>query len=365
MRLVYDHQVFVRHEYGGISRYICEVADNLAARGEFDVEILAPFHVNRYLEDCTNVKVSGKRVPVIPKTGRLRLKINDIIVKSLLHKDPPDLVHETYYCANRLSSKKTKLVVTVHDMIAEKLGESFCPQGTGLSPKALAIERADHIICVSENTKKDLVEMLNISPKKVSVIHHGYSIRGCDNQQDQGRIVDQAYILYVGLRAYYKNFNRLLAAYASSSHLRKNFALVCIGGGQFRADEINEMKRLNLLERVIHLSGDDEYLANLYRHAAAFIYPSLYEGFGIPLLESMSFRCPVVCSNTSSFPEVAGDAAEYFDPYSAESMAQALETVVMSPERTEALISLGQKRIQFFSWQKCADRTREVYSSLT
>ena len=365
MRLVYDHQIFVFQEYGGISRYICELADHVAMIDGFDVEILAPLHLNHYLRDCSHARVTGKYIRSVPKTVGLRQKISDLIVKRRLHKDPPDVLHETYYFTSRLSPKKTKIVTTIHDMIPEKFGEAHSAYDKITSAKAVAVNRADHIVCISDNTRKDLIELLNVDPQKISVIHHGHSFKVHGACQDEKRIVAKPYILYVGLRtSYYKNFKRLLQSYATSVHITKQFSLVCFGGGCFNTDEISEMKRLNILENVVQLSGDDNSLANLYSHASAFVYPSLYEGFGIPLLEAMSYRCPVICSNCSSFPEVAGDAAEYFDPFSIENIAYALERILMSPERSETLIARGEKRVQQFSWEKCADQTRLVYSSL-
>lgn len=114
----------------------------------------------------------------------------------------------------------------------------------------------------------------------------------------------------------------------------------------------------------IHVPGDDKTLANLYTHASAFVYPSLYEGFGIPPLEAMSFNCPVVCSNTSSIPEVVADAGEYFNPYELESIADALERVLLSQVRTKELVVRGKERVNYFSWDTCAEQTQLVYKSL-
>ncbi|MEM2154884.1 MAG: glycosyltransferase family 1 protein, partial [Nitrososphaeria archaeon] len=147
--------------------------------------------------------------------------------------------------------------------------------------------------------------------------------------------------------------------------IKHDFKIVCFGGGLFSAEEIDLMIKLGLSEdQVIQISGDDKTLAHLYRNAAVFVYPSLYEGFGIPLLEAMSLGCPVICSNTSSFPEVAGNAAEFFDPYEADSIAVALENVLYSSEKSKHLVNLGYERVKNFSWEKCADETRSIYLSL-
>jgi len=138
-----------------------------------------------------------------------------------------------------------------------------------------------------------------------------------------------------------------------------------MGGKKFSQDETNLIQSLGLsTNKIRHINGDDQDLARLYRQASAFVYPSLYEGFGIPLLEAMSFGCPVVCSNTSSFPEVAGNACEFFDPYDHDSIAHALEKVLFSTELSKQLVELGKERIKSFSWEKCAAQTYAVYATL-
>ena len=116
--------------------------------------------------------------------------------------------------------------------------------------------------------------------------------------------------------------------------------------------------------QLVHRAGNDQVLASLYRNAAAFVYPSLYEGFGIPPLEAMAMGCPVISSNTSSLPEVVGDAGEYFDPLSEESMMAAMERVTQSSSRSGELVELGRQQYRKFSWEKCAQETMMVYRSL-
>jgi glycosyltransferase involved in cell wall biosynthesis len=203
-----------------------------------------------------------------------------------------------------------------------------------------------------------------VNPQKISVIHLGYTLREGLSKRKLN-IGDKPYILYVGQRYTYKNFSRLLQAYSNSPRLKKAFKLVCFGGARFSNDEINQIKKLNLkAEDIAHFNGNDNILRTLYANATAFVFPSLYEGFGIPPLEAMSFKCPVVCSNKSSLPEVAGDAAEYFDPYNIEEMMLSIESVIFSTEKRNDLIEKGLKRIKLFSWEKCTEQTLEVYSSL-
>jgi glycosyltransferase involved in cell wall biosynthesis len=255
-------------------------------------------------------------------------------------------------------------VLTVYDMTYEKMRNFFPAKQKISQNKEYAVKRADHIICISESTKNDLIDILNISQAKISVIYLGYTKKTATHL-NKLNIGEKPYILYVGQRVAYKNFRRLLQAYARSPRLQKDFKLVCFGADHFSNDEINQIKELNLKpENVVHLKGDDEILNHLYSNASIFVFPSLYEGFGIPLLEAMSFKCPVVCSNTSSLPEVAGDAADYFDPCNLEEMISSIESVAFSAEKRNHLIERGLERIKLFSWEKCAEETLKVYSSL-
>jgi glycosyltransferase involved in cell wall biosynthesis len=173
------------------------------------------------------------------------------------------------------------------------------------------------------------------------------------------------YLLYVGLRGGYKNFEGLLRAVAASPMLRADYDVIAFGGGSFRSSETAMISQLGFGDgRVLQMGGGDSLLGELYAHADAFVYPSAYEGFGFPPLEAMTQGCPVVASNTSSMPEVIGDAGEFFDPGSVEDIRRAIEAVVYSRDRGQELVRLGYARIKMFSWEKCASETMAVYRSL-
>ena len=370
MKIFYDHQIFYWQEYGGISRYFCELASRLAKFDDMDVKIVAGVYINKYLIDCPPNLVAGYYIPPIPKSWRMRVGFNALFCSYWRITKSPDIVHETYYLLNKKgkADKEAKKVITIHDMLYEKFGYLLPKSNLICSQKEKAIREADHIICVSENTKRDLLERFDIQPSKVSVVYHGNSLKAINYQQiphPQFFTPGHSYILYVGQRQSYKNFEKLLQAYANYPNIKNNFHLVCFGGGAFTNEELQLIHRLGLSEQqVIQISGDDNILANLYSKASAFVYPSLYEGFGIPLLEAMACDCPVVCSNTSSMPEVASSAAEYFDPYDPESIAHSLENVLFSSEKAQLLIKQGQERVKYFSWDKCAEQTRSIYLSL-
>lgn len=330
----------------------------------FTVKILAPLYVNKYFGSHGRTIVAGRYVPKISRTGGAVTYLNSPIVKFFLNRHPPAIVHETYYAPFRLAHRSTKTVITVHDMIHEKFKDSLPGADRMTRFKAEAVRRADQVICVSDNTKNDLIQYLNPDPGKIAVVHHGYLKTELD-QTGRNRIVSEPYILYVGLRNYYKNFSRFMLAYGSSIRLAKDFMLVCLGGGRFSPNELSEIVRLSLpQDRVVQIDGGDDILSNLYSHASLFVFPSLYEGFGIPPIEAMAFGCPVACSHTGSLPEVVGPAAELFNPYDVEDIISAIEAVVYSTERTATLIALGFQRIKEFSWDKCAEETKRVYCSL-
>jgi len=377
LRVIYDYQVFSWQKYGGISRYIYEVATQLAQSDDIEVKILAMAYVNEYLKnyksDNKSNLIVGFPIPGIPKKRITELvgKFNQELSAIWLKKYPHDIFHKTYYNSeNIVTDPRVKVIITVHDMIHEKFSHFFNSknifnaQDRTSSIKKEAVQQADGIICVSENTKKDLIEILNVEPSKISVVYHGYSLTTYDSDTVAPNL-PQPYILYVGERGSYKNFNALLQAYANSRQLPNNFYLVCFGGGVFDRETINQISALKLPEgKVIQVSGDDKFLANLYKNAALFVYPSLYEGFGMPLLEAMALNCPVACSNTSSMPEVVGEAAELFDPNQPDNIAEALQNILFSTEKAKQLVELGTERIKLFSWEICAEKTKKFYLSM-
>jgi glycosyltransferase involved in cell wall biosynthesis len=364
MKIIFDHQIFSWQVYGGISRYFYEIANRIAATKGNDVEVFAPLYVNEYFRRRGGLRPRGLRIPPSPKYARAKYWINRIISESTLRpRKDVDILHETYFCQTDHCPFSAKRIVTVHDMIHEIFPDLF-PQDDTSNIKALAIKRADHIICISENTQRDLINLLNVPKDKISVVHQGYSLT-TEGAEEVVAVVGSPYILYVGNRKSYKNAERLFRVYAESSVLRNNFRLVFFGGEPLTESEYHMMKKLSLsADNVVHLTGGDGVLTDLYSGATAFVYPSLYEGFGIPTLEAMSLNCPVVCSNTSAIPEVVGDAAELFNPEDEGEMLKAIHNVVTSPARTADLIERGRVRCKQFSWDKCAIETLNVYTQV-
>jgi glycosyltransferase involved in cell wall biosynthesis len=364
MKVAFDHQIFSEQAYGGVSRYFFEVAKRIQVFDGYAVEILSPLFVNKYLRDNPSLKVWGMHVTQLPRPRRIVQVLNAELVRWKLNQVQPDIVHETYYLDRKLAPPKSKTVVTVYDMIHEKFPQFFPSNDKTRQMKKAAVDRADHVICISENTRTDLIDLLHIPPEKTSVTYLAHAA-SAQRSEPLERLRVRPYIAYVGARIGYKNFVGLLRAFGVSRVLRSNYSIVCVGGGGLTPGEREEMTRAGVQpDQVILLNGSDELLESVYRGAAAFVYPSLYEGFGLPPLEAMSAGCPVVCSRTSSLPEVCGDAAEYFDPAQPDSIATSIERAVSSNGRRQELIALGLLQIRKFSWDQCASHTAAIYERL-
>lgn len=365
MRIAFDNQVFGWQSHGGISRYFVKLAQELLAQNQ-DVRVFAPLYINNYLSELPNNSIYGyklRRYP--PKFAHFSIQTSRLISQFAMNHWKPNVVHETYYAKRPSGPSNCPAVITVYDMIHELFNNQFSPDDNVSQLKKISVNRANHIICISQSTRNDLIRLFNIPPEKITVIHLGFE-RFSDLPNPQRTLLKtRPYLLYVGSRYGYKNFSNLLSAFAASSRLRTDFDLIAFGGGKFTSLENSFIQKLGFVpDQVKQVSGSDGVLGELYDQAAAFVYPSMYEGFGLPPLEAMAYKCPVISSNTSSMPEVIGSAAEFFDPYSVDDISRAIESVVYSDERSTTLIDLGVKRLRKFSWAKCATKTLEVYKML-
>jgi glycosyltransferase involved in cell wall biosynthesis len=357
--VVYDHQAFTMQRYGGISRYFVELARALNRVHGFSSSIAAPLHQNEYLRH------SGLRGPhcfagaSFRGADRMRALVNRRMLPLVLNLLGADLVHATYYWPTT-RRRGNPLVLTVYDMIHELMpGTDHMTAGL----KRRAVEEADHVLCISTQTQSDLVRILGVAPAKTSVTHLAHSMPVVRPEElGASGLGERPFILYVGLRGGYKNFGSLLLAFASSAVLKHDFDILCFGGGSLSAAERDTARAIGLNDKQLrHVSGDDSALAQAYTQAQAFVYPSLYEGFGIPPLEAMARGCPVICSDRSSIPEVVGDAAELFDPTDEESIRRSLEAVCLDPVRQKNLRQAGLQRQALYSWERCARETGQVY----
>lgn len=367
MKIIFDNQIFNTQVHGGISRYFCELVNNLDKLNSMS-HIYAGIHINQYLMGLSRDLYTGQKIEsYLPMTRRFFRYINALCAKRFAKKYLPDIVHETYYSPNTIAPKSVKKVVTVYDMIHEKFPNQFSSNDRTSELKAVSVSRADHVICISEQTKKDLIYYFGTPENKISVVYLGHEL-SVDKSDVPANFTQtlRPFLLYVGQRNGYKNFMTFIEAYAESQDLKTNYDVVSFGGGCFNDVEKKTFADLGLSEnQVRQVSGNDELLASYYSQASLFVYPSLYEGFGIPPLEAMNYDCPVVCSSTSSLPEVVGNAAHMFIPESSKSIRLAMESVINDPEYRSQLINLGRERVKMFSWEKCALETAAVYKMVT
>lgn len=172
------------------------------------------------------------------------------------------------------------------------------------------------------------------------------------------------YILMVGNRDRYKNGNVVLKALKKVKEVIGDLQLVCVGGGSFSDVEIGLMEELGVRESVMQISLTDDELYYAYQYAECFVFPSLYEGFGIPILEAFYCKCPVILSNASCFPEIAQDGALYFEPDNEEELAEKICLLLQKPSLADKLIEKGNERLKMFSWENTVAETYEFYKEI-
>lgn len=360
-KILYDNQMFTLQRFGGVTRYFADLMYNLP-QGEFVADMPMRYCENHYVTETYGHKYDTIS---FPSNYRIRRQIYMLTNKHISWKaikfNDFDIFHPTYFHPYFLKSVKRRqkpFVLTVHDMTFERYPQDVLIYDRTIPNKRRLIAEADHIIAVSENTKRDIVELIGTDPSKISVVHHGYRpVQECAPQ-----LFDR-YVLYVGERKGYKNFLPWLSAIRSIFNLDPNLKIVCTGS-PFTASEQKLFAKWNISDRLVHVAANDAQMASLYRHALCFVFPSHYEGFGIPILEAFSNGCPVCLSNASCFPEVAGDAAIFFNPNDAQSMLDTLKETLVSATLRDELRAKGIERSREFSIERMVAQTCDVYRKL-
>jgi glycosyltransferase involved in cell wall biosynthesis len=360
MKIAYDSQIFTNQIVGGVSRYYWELSKNIFLLGE-NVSIFAGLFQNEYLNNENGVNLIGKKISYPKYSIRFFQTLNTIVSHNQIKNWKPDIIHCTYYSQNLYLPKHRPQIVTVYDMIHELFKDEFRNRHLITKQKKAAVNRADHIICISHSTKSDLINLFGIDKSKISVVHLGVELKDFNYNKEIKNSYLRPFILYVGQRSGYKNFNKFIEAFSKSKFITKEFDIVAFGGGPFDKSELSYFKKINLDKKISQVQGDENKLKEYYASASAFVYPSVYEGFGLPPLEAMASGCPVISSNSSSMPEVIRSAGEYFDPNCLDSMIYAMESVLMSNTKPQELISKGYDNLANFTWQKCANETLAVY----
>tara|TARA_B100000579_G_scaffold423333_1_gene426385 strand:- start:31 stop:1155 length:1125 start_codon:yes stop_codon:yes gene_type:complete len=370
MNIFFDHKIFTKQNYGGPSRYFVNLVEKLNLMNDINAKIFAPFHINFFLSKTNR---DNKNNLILPFSNQLYkfnsvkkylLKINNIINEKNLQNFNSDITHTTYYDSS-FPKNSDNLVITVFDLIHEIFREDYGFK-ENYYPKKKILKKAKQIICISESTKNDLINYYDIDESKITVTYlaSNFNISKEENIK-KNRIIDDKYFLYVGSRWKYKNFEKLLYCLNYNPSILKNFKLILFGGGDLVNHELKLISKLNLnKDKIIQMDGNENILKSLYANAEFFIYTSKHEGFGIPILESFSLRCPVLCGNTSSLPEVAGDAALFFNPNDHISISNSIEKILNNNDLKQLYIKKGLERTKLFSWDKCAMETLNIYKKV-
>lgn len=363
MKILFDYAAFTMQATGGVSRCMYDLFRHVSESKEDSVLLYAGIHRNRYLKNAPpelKKKIIGFYLPEPWFKQTLFMPFNRFCFQIFARFYRPDLCQFTYYDAPRTPAA-CKNVLTVYDMIHEKFPDYFSGNNPQIRWKRTAVREADAIICISENTRRDLESFIDLSDKTVAVIPIGSELHTVPTGPE-ALSVKEAFLLYVGNRnTRYKNFTVVLKAFAeiASSWPGK---LLCFGGGPFTTDEIAMITELGLAERIDQRSGDDSLLMAAYRQAFALVYPSTYEGFGLPPVEAMSLGCPVLSSLSPPMPEILGDACLYFNPDSSKDLVRVFSEIQTLSVK-ETLVSKGKKQSEFYRWSAIAPRTRTFYSS--
>lgn len=360
MKIMYDYQVFSSQEYGGVSRYHIELKKAIDALEKTESKIVAPFSINYYLQEFGVHKWNYPNQRVIRKAMKIvGNSINKLYCEIESRKN--DIVHATWYDPYILKSSSNKLVVTIHDMIHEIYWSERAKKE--IEHKKQFIYKSSAIIAISENTKKDILRFYpDIPEEKISVVYHGtnHLPKACKPDKE----LPDKYILYVGQREDYKNATFFIRAMKEILDKYEDIKLLFVGGNEFSEDEISVFKELNIDNRVMRVKLNDAELAYIYNKAVCFVYPSLYEGFGFPILEAFDNECPVICTNSSSLPEVGRDAAMYFNEGDVDMLQKYVVDMLEDNDLRKKYIMMGKERVKDFTWEKCAKETLEVYKKI-
>lgn len=368
MRILFDHQIFTWQKLGGISRYFSEIILYISKikHVEFKLSVINSINIH-YNESRLQKKLLFRITNYLkificncfkrPDNFNLVYSINE------LKNQQFDVFVPTYYDNYFLEYIGNKpFVLTVHDMTHELYPANFKNADYLIAQKRNLIYKAKKIIAISENTKSDIINIYpDIDKTKIEVVYLGYSIQPI--QKNPKIKLPEQYILFVGERGGYKNFDFFLKSISPLLHKDKNLHVLCVGGRSFTNDELALFNGLKIQNQLIQYTAADGELYTLYNKALVFVFPSLYEGFGMPVLEAMASKCPVVLSNASSFPEIASDAALYFTSNDNIDLEKKISLMVYDKNQRTLYIKKGTENLKRFSWQQTTNESIKIYRS--
>jgi glycosyltransferase involved in cell wall biosynthesis len=361
---------------GGVSRYFSSLIKEFLEDPGLNIDpgLLFRATVNRHLADLdiagvrklpfSNVYAMAAKIARHQPSDTLHEIVFSMLGGGSMHSKC-DVVHLTHFDPRERDVQSgARVAITVHDMISEMRPSDWHGRNPHPRKRELALS-ADLVFCVSRTTANLLNEVYGEIPGMVVIAHHG--VDGAIFRQrvtPQPNVLGRPYVLYVGSRSRYKNFGVLLEALSILRKGGHDLGLVLAGGGVLRAAERRRIVSVLSSREFLHCFPSDLQLASLYNGASAFCFPSLQEGFGLPILEAMACGCPAVISDIPVFHEVGGDAAEYFEPCVAESLAHKISIVLEDSERRKRLQVNGLQRAGIFTWHNTAELVCQAYKSV-
>lgn len=360
IRVMYDEQIFLLQEYGGISKYFTELIKNFESNPDLGISpsLSSNWVRNRYL-------INESKFTNLKRITSRSFAILLLFVQMLLHRRTKlnvDLVHHTFYIPGYFGRfRGLPKAVTLHDMIPERTssgGKLWNPHFA----KKLNLSRADLVFSVSESSTRDMLDEYTMDRAVVT------TYLGVGPEYSPGLpLLDwqsRNYFLFVGNRDGYKDFNLAIRAFATISREHPDVNLQLVGGGKLTRAEKQLISELGVLGSVIHRSVPSEELPNVYSNALALVYPTRYEGFGLPLVEAMASGVPIVASDTPINNEIAMNCASYFPVGDGDSLCNLMNQSVSNPEVFQDKINEGKKRAHNFTWRNCAEKTAAEYRRL-
>ena len=353
MRVHFDDQIVMHQPRGGMSRYFVELVDAFRHDPELGVTADVDWRASR--------NVHAVEAGLGRPASRTRRRLNRVTRRlPSLPRRWPDIDHPTYYYPARLPARGgPPMVVTVVDMIPELLPD-FYSAGNPHLAKESYVRQADAIVCISESTRRDMLQVYGPLEAVVEVVHLAVSAHFRPGVLSAKALPDE-YILFVGNRANYKDFTVATEAFAGLRAEHPGLSLVAVGG-KFSGTELEDLRRLSIEDAVQRVAATDAELPAIFGGARAFVFPSRYEGFGLPTLEAMACGTAVVLADSSSHPEVGGDAALYFPPGDASALGTQIHRLLGDDDLRQSLISRGLERARTFTWHRTATQTRDVYA---
>ncbi len=368
MRILFDHQAFSLQNTGGITRSFYELVRHLSQVDGVHPETLLGFSSTAWpMREASrpNGKLMhwGKRVF---SGGMPTYALNELLLNPVaLCRGPFDLYHNTLY-RFMPGVRARRYIATHHDCVQERFPELFPDAARIIAAKRKMFRKADRVLCVSESSRADLESFYGVEPGRCTVIYNGVSpmIRSEDGAVELARAIAQPFLLYVGIRASYKNFDGFLKAFAHSG-LQSTYRLLVLGGGAFSHHEHRLVRALSLEDRIVSVPfASPGLLAEAYAQTRLLVYPSFYEGFGLPPLEAMQSGTPVLVAASPATTEVCGDAALYFDPQSPEDFIHQLKAALQDEPARRDMVAKGLEHVRKYRWDATVEQTLQVYRSL-